>query len=66
MFGAVADSFMGDEFSAVVKLTTDSVVYENVLFQPGGVNVDDTIDFINNGRVHSTFSVCDGCEILYL
>ncbi|MBO5946584.1 MAG: autotransporter outer membrane beta-barrel domain-containing protein [Alphaproteobacteria bacterium] len=63
MFGAVADSFMGDEFSAVVNLTMDSVVYENVLFQPGGVNVDDNIDFINNGRVHSTFSVCDGCEI---
>ena len=63
IFGAVADSFMGDEFSARVHIATDSVVYENVLFRPGLVNVNDTIDFINNGRVYTTFSICDGCEI---
>ena len=64
MSGAIADSFMGDEFSAVVNITTDSVVYENVLFRPGLVNVDDTVDFINNGRVYTTFSICDGCQML--
>ena len=62
MFGAIADSFEGDEFSTVINLTTDSVVYENVLFNPTVVNVDDTIDFINNGRVYTNFSICDGCE----
>lgn len=63
MSGAVADSFIGDEFSAHVDIATDSVVYENVLFRPGLVNVNDTLDFENNGRVYTTFSICDGCEI---
>lgn len=64
MSGAVADSFVGDEFSTVINITTDSVVYENVLFRPRLVNVDDTVDFINNGRVYTTFSICDGCQML--
>lgn len=63
MSGAVADSFVGDEFSTHVDIATDSVVYENVLFRPGVVNVNDTLDFENNGRVYTTFSICDGCEI---
>lgn len=61
--GAFADSFIGDEFSANVDISTDSVVYENVMFRPGVVNVNDTLDFVNNGRVNTTFSVCDGCQI---
>ncbi len=61
--GAIADSFIGDEFSANVDISTDSVVYENVMFRPGVVNVNDTLDFVNNGRVNTTFSICDGCKI---
>ena len=57
MSGAVADSFIGDEFSAHVDIATDSVVYENVLFRPGLVNVNDTLDFENNGRVYTTCSI---------
>ena len=45
--GAIADSFIGDEFSANVDISTDSVVYENVMFRPGVVNVNDTLDFVN-------------------
>lgn len=64
--GAVADSFVGDEFSAHIDITTDSVVYENVFFKPGHVDVNDTIKFVNNGRVNTSFSICDGCEIFIL
>lgn len=38
-------------------------MYENVLFRPGVVNVNDTLDFVNNGGVNTTFSICDGCQI---
>ena len=46
--GAVADSFVGDEFSAHIDITTDSVVYENVFFKPGHVDVNDTIKFVDD------------------
>lgn len=63
---AVADSFVVDELSAHVDIAMDSVVYENVLFRPELVSVNDTLDFENNGRVYTAFSICDGCEFLFV
>lgn len=63
MFSAYADSFVGDQAGDVINLYNNSVVYENVNFTPGVVNVNRPIDFINNGIVNTRFVVCDLCDI---
>ena len=65
--GAVcADSFMGDVTADFINLNADTVIGENVRFEPDVVNVNRTIDLINNGLVNTDFVVCERCEFRIL
>ena len=63
---ACADSFMGDVTADFINLNADTVIGENIRFEPDVVNVNRTIDLINNGSVNTDFVVCERCEFRIL